>query len=152
MAGWLFACGPLRVHTYLIPAKIEPGWITIEYDNPKCAPLSENVLGREYVIPQSGFLCTSSPIYTGWYRERYYSVDENNNRILLEPNKIIHRQQSFYVNKGSLTTGTSCKVSGTEFFYGPKEKLTWENPIMNDENFLKVHPECGQQGEKVTVK
>src|ERR1044072_926562 len=66
LIGWLsIACGPLRVHTYLIPAKIEPRWITIEYDNPRCTRLKESAFGQEFVIPESGFLCTSSAMYTG---------------------------------------------------------------------------------------
>lgn len=149
LIGWLsIACGPLRVHTYLIPAKIEPRWITIEYDNPRCTRLKESAFGQEFVIPESGFLCTSSAMYTGWHRDKYYSIDENDNRIAVQPGELIHREGSFYINQGSFSAGTSCKVSGVEFFYGRKEKLTSENPIMKDEAFLKLHPECSQQGKK----
>ncbi len=150
LIGWLsMACGPLRVHTYLIPAKIEPRWITIEYDNPKCTPLKENALGREFVIPESGFLCTSSPMYRGWHREKYYSVDENNNRTALQTDERILRRESFNINQPSSNVGMIvCKVTGEEFFYGSKEKLTSENPIMKDEAFLKLHPECSRQNEK----
>ena len=142
--GWLLmACGPLRVHTYLIPAKIEPSWITIEHDNPKCTPLKEDVFGRELVIPESGFLCTSTPIYMGWHREKYYSVDANNKRTALQLDERIFRRGALAEHHFSSGTGTIvCKVSGLEFFYGPKEKLTADNPIMKDEAFLKLHPEC----------
>jgi hypothetical protein len=150
--GWLsIACGPLRVHTYLIPAKIEPHWITIEYDNPKCAPLKEGTFGREFVIPESGFLCTSSSMYTGWHREKYYSVDVNNNRVALQADERIFRREGFNINKPSLDAGMIvCKVTGEEFFYGPKEKLTNENPIMQDEDFLtQYHPECRNRAAPV---
>ncbi len=154
LVGWLsMACGPLRVHTYLIPVKIEPRWITIEYDNPRCPPLKESAFGREFVIPESGFLCTSSPMYTGWHREKYYSVDENNNRTALQTDERIFRRESFNINQPSSDAGMIvCKVTGEEFFYGPKEKLTSENPMMKDEAFLKQHPECSQQGEKGGLK
>jgi len=87
-------------------------------------------------------------MYTGWHREKYYLVDENNNRTALQTSELVHRQGSFYINRGSLSAGTSCKVSGAEFFYGPKEKLIADNPIKQDEDFLKLHPGCGQQDEK----
>jgi uncharacterized protein (DUF169 family) len=150
--GWLsMACGPLRVHSYLIPSKIEPHWITIEYDNPKCAPLKEGAFGREFVIPESGFLCTSSSMYTGWHREKYYSVDGNNNRTALQTDERIFRRESLAERKFSSDAGmVVCKVTGDEFFYGPKEKLTSENPIMEDENFLTSHPECRHRG--ITTK
>lgn len=150
LIGWLLmSCGPLRVHTYLIPAKIGPHWITIEYENPKCMPLKETAFGREFIIPESGFLCTSSQMYTGWHRENYYSVDENNNRTALKTDERILRRNSFNINRAVSGVGMSvCKVTGEEFFYGPKEKLISENPVLKDEAFLKQHPECSRQGEK----
>jgi Family of unknown function (DUF6843) len=151
--GWLLmACGPLRVHTYLIPANIEPRWITIEYNNPKCAPLKESTFGREFVIPESGFLCTSSHMYTLWHRDKYYLVNENNNRTAVQTDERIFRRESFNINQPSSDAGmTACKVTGEEFFYGPKEKLTYENPIMQDENFLtRYHTECRHRD--ITVK
>ena len=136
------ACGLLRVHTYLIPAKMESRWITIEYNNPKCAPLKENRFARELVIPESGFLCTSSPPYPGWYRPEYYLFDEVNTRTALDSDRLIHRQGSFIIQLGSFNGGATCEVGADEFFYGPMEKLTADNPIRTDELFLKLHPEC----------
>src|SRR5882724_6039706 len=138
------ACGPLRLQTYLIPATMEPRWITIEYNNPNCPPLEKSIFGTNFVIPKSGFLCTSSPMYKGWHRTKYYLIDENNNRTLLQPDERILRQESFYVNDPSSDPSLPvCKVTADEFFYGPKEKLTYENPIMYDEDFLNhYHPEC----------
>ena len=151
MAGWLMACGLLRVHTYLIPAKMAPRWITIEYENPKCAPLRETAFGGEFVIPESGFLCTSSAMYTGWHREEYYLVDENNNRTALRVDERIFRRESFNINELSSEPGMAvCKLTVEEFFYGPKEKLTYENPIRQDESFLtQYHPECRRRDMRV---
>jgi hypothetical protein len=88
-------------------------------------------------------------MYTGWHREQYYSVDENNNRTALQTDERILRRESLAEHKFSSDTGMIvCKVTGEEFFFGPKEKLTSENPIMKDEAFLKLHPECSRQGEK----
>jgi hypothetical protein len=61
----------------------------------------------------------------------------------------ISRRETFNINQPSSDVGMSvCKVSGEESFYGPKEKLIPENPIMKDEAFLNLHPECRQQGKK----
>ena len=130
----------------LIPTKLGSRWITIEYGNPKCTPLKESSFGRELVIPESGFLCTSSPVYSGWHRREYYLFDENNNRSTLQSDDLIHQHRSFVIHQGRLSDGTSCNVAGVEFFYGPKEKLTPDNPIKTDEAFLKLHPECRSNG------
>jgi hypothetical protein len=79
----------------------------------------------------------------GWHRDEYYLVDENNNRTALQTDERIFRREALAERKFSSDAGTSsCKVTGEEFFYGPKEKVTTENPIMGDEAFLRLHPEC----------
>jgi hypothetical protein len=109
------AQGPFRVHTYLIPAKMEQRWITIEYDNPKCPPLSENDSGRELVIPETGFLCTSSQRESGRHRAEYYVVDEHQRRTALKPDQWIQRRESFTTRSISSATGSAeslCDVAG----------------------------------------
>ncbi len=83
-------------------------------------------------------------MYRGWHREQYYSVDKNNNRAALRIDERILRREAFNINEPSSGPGRAvCKVTGEEFFYGPKEKLTYENPIRQDESFLtQYHPEC----------
>jgi hypothetical protein len=153
LIGWLLpACGPLRVQSYLISKKMKPGWVTIEYENPNCSPLKEGVFGQEFIIPESGFLCTSSSAYTGWHREKYYLVDEQNRRSALEINEQIFRRESFNIKEPSDPNKQACKVTADEFFYGPKNELTYENPIMQDENFLKLHPGCRHSGIETTIK
>lgn len=135
----------IQIETYLIPVKMQSRWITIEYDNPNCPPLNENDSGREVAIPRSGFLCTSSPRYMGWHRTEYYLVDESKRRIALRTPEFIHRREGFNLRYLSSVPGDpGCDVSGEEFFYGPKERLTYENPIVKDEGFLKLHPSCRQ--------
>jgi Family of unknown function (DUF6843) len=130
------SCAPLRTKTYLIPAKIESRWITIEYSNPECEPLKESTFGRELNIPDTGYLCTSTAMDTEWHREIFYLIDDHNNRTEIRPEDRVFRRESFNVNQ------STCKVVGEEFFYGQKEMLTYENPILSDENFLKLHPKC----------
>lgn len=154
LIAWLVpACGPLRVQSYLISTKMKPGWVTIEYENPKCSPLKESLFGQEFVIPESGFLCTSSSMYMGWQRRKYYLIDESNHRTALEPGEMIFREEGRQVNERSLDAGMPvCKVTAEEFFYGPKDKLTYENPIQQDENFLKLHPGCRRSGIETPTK
>lgn len=134
---------PFGVETYLIPAKMEPRWITIEYENPNCPALNRNALGREVVIPESGYLCTSSSRDADWHRVRYFLVGEGNRRIPLRANERIHRRGSFNLrDSSSEPSKIPCDVSGEEFFYGPQKELTYENPIVKDESFLKLHPGC----------
>jgi hypothetical protein len=135
----------IQIETYLIPVKMQSRWITIEYDNPNCPPLNENDSGREVAIPGSGFLCTSSPRYMGWHRTKYYFVDESKRRTALRAPEFIHRREGFILKYLSSVPGDpACDVTGEEFFYGPKEKLTYENPIAKDKDFLKLHPSCRQ--------
>lgn len=134
---------PFGVETYLIPAKMEPRWITIEYENPNCPPLNKNAFGREVVIPESGFLCTSSSRHADWHRVRYLLVGPGNRRNPLGANERIHRRGSFNLRDSSSEPGKIlCDVSGEEFFYGPINKLTNENPIRENKRFLRLHPEC----------
>jgi hypothetical protein len=139
----LQACGPLRVHTYLIAADTEPGWVTIEYGNPRCPALVDGIFGREFLIPKSRYLCTSSQRYEGLHRAKYYLIDSNNNRTSLNESERIFKPESFFWKEGSLEQGLpDCNVTGDEFFYGPKDKLTYDNPIRKDPEFLKLHSDC----------
>ena len=126
------------VHSYLIPAKMKPGWVTIEYENPKCESLKEFSGGREFVIPESGYLCTSSSMYMGWAQRRYFVVEEGGRRTPLKVKKHIWREASFRINE------SDCKVVAEEYFYG--KKVTHENAILFDEKFLEEHPGCRNRG------
>jgi hypothetical protein len=142
------ACDSFRVETYLIPTKMKPQWITIEYKNPKCHPLKKSSFSQEFIIPESGFICTSDSQYEGWSYRRYFLVNEKGERTPLKIGEHIWREGTMYVNEPSLDEGQpQCNVTADEFFYGSKEDLTYENPIMGDEIFLKeYHPECRNRG------
>lgn len=145
---WLQACSSFRVEIYLISAEMKPQWITIEHENSKCQSLKEGLFSQEFVIPESGFLCTSDSLYKGWSLRRYFLVNEKRERTPLKIKQHIWREGAFYVNESSLEMGQSpCRVVADEFFYGSKDGLTYENPIMENEIFLKAyHPECRHRG------
>ena len=146
IGGCSQSAGLFRVHTYLIPAKLKLGWISIEYENPQCPKLEEGRWGREVVVPESGFLCTSSSLYTGWHRTEFYAVDENGARTSIREDEI-HRKGTVSIIRSSMEPGAVpiCDVKNLqEFFYGPNEKLTYGNAITKNESFLRYHPECAE--------
>ena len=141
------ACGLFRTQTYLIPANMKPGWITIEYKNPKCQPLKDGEFCQEIIIPESGFLCTSSSQYSGWHKREYFLVNEKGERTLLKVGKHIWGEGSFRRAKEVLPGGQlRYPLEGEEFLYDPEGKIKEENQIMKDEAFLKYHPECRDTG------
>jgi hypothetical protein len=143
----LQACGLFCTQTYLIPANMKPRWITIEYKNPKCQPLKDSVLGQEIMIPESGFLCTSSPQYSGWHKREYFLVNEKGERTPLKVGEHIWGESSFRSAGGALPDGRfRCNLEGGEFFFGSEVEVSEENPIMKDEAFLEYHPECQEKG------
>jgi hypothetical protein len=156
LAMFLFqSCGFFRVETYLIPADMKPRWINIEYDNPKCPPLNGSKLSQEFVIPESGFICTSSPAYNGWFQRKFFLVDAKGKRTQLKEEGNIWQEGVISKDEPSLDEGQPrCKVSLTQFFYGTKDDPMGNNPIFQDEDFLRdYHPECrntGIQSQKKT--
>ncbi|HZH91124.1 MAG TPA: hypothetical protein VEX70_10975 [Pyrinomonadaceae bacterium] len=143
----LQACGLFHTQTYLIPANMKPRWITIEYKNPKCAPLKDVALGEEIMIPESGFLCTSSSQYSGWHKREYFLLNEKGERTPLKVSEHIWGESSFRKAEGALPDGKfRCNLEGGEFFYGSEGGVSEENPIIKDEAFLKYHPECREAG------
>ncbi len=130
----LYVVKPVRVQTYLLPSKLKPGWVIIEYDNPKCAPLEEGRLWQMHVIPESGYLCTSSHSEAGLTYQRYYLVNETGKRIQLAMGKQIFQRRSLYLNPAN----GACKVSAEEFWYGPEDQINNEDAVLLE----RFHPEC----------
>ena len=128
----LYAGKPVRLQSYLLPSTLKYGWVTIEYDNPNCSKIKGGPLGDEFVIPQSGYLCTSSPMETGLTYQRYYLVNDKGERTSLDIDQQIHVRASVFVSRGS------CNITAETFWYGPKDKIT------NDKtDFIeKFHSEC----------
>ena len=125
---------PVRVQTYLLPATLKPGWVAIEYDNPKCAALRESRLWQEHVIPESGYLCTSSHRKTRWVYRKYYLVQANGERTTLTVGKQIFKEITVYLNP----LNPDCKVIAESFWYGPQEQIDNQHDVL----LKKLHPEC----------
>jgi hypothetical protein len=125
---------PVRVQTYLLPSTLKPGWVAIEYENPKCAPLKEGRLWQEHMIPESGYLCTSSHRETGWVYSKYYLVAPNGKRTRLAIGKQIFREITIYLDP----LNPECKVIAESFWYGPQEQIDNQAEVL----LKKLHPEC----------
>lgn len=124
---------PIHLQTYLLSSKIETKWIAIEYDNPKCSPLAKSVLGREIEVPESGYVCTSSPMEMGWTYSKFYLVD-NDKRIAITEEKQIFAQSALFINQGA------CSVTAEIFLYESKNISKASNQRTS---FIEVyHPEC----------
>lgn len=132
----LYALKPVRLQTYLLPSTMKPGWVIIEYENPNCAPLREGRLWQEHVIPESGYLCTSSHSEEGLTYQRYYLVDEKGERTRLVLSEQIFQRCSIQLNPFD----KACKVTAEEFWYGPKEQINNEDVAL----LKKLHPECSK--------
>jgi hypothetical protein len=132
----LFIWWPIRVQTYVLSSKMKPGWVIIEYENPKCQPLRKTLVGQEFVIPESGYMCTSSPIYIGWFREEYY-LEENGRRTPLKRQLIFRHTTS-----SILADEEKCQTKYESFWYGPQDQIT--NEAIN--LIKKYHPECRDAG------
>jgi len=127
---------PVRVQTYLLPSTLKPGWVTIEYENPKCPPLREGRLWQEHVIPESGYLCTSSRRERGWFYRKYYLVQVNGERKPLIEGKDIFQESAIYLDAGN----PDCKVIANSFWYGLKEQIDNQQ----HEVLKQHHPECNK--------
>jgi hypothetical protein len=130
----VYAWKPISVQTYRLPATLKTGWVTIEYENPKCAPLGEGRLWQEHVIPESGYLCTSSQRETGWFYRRYYLVQSNGERRRLVESKEIFQESTIYLGIGS----PDCKVIANSFWYGPQAEIDNQQHVVLE----RLHPEC----------
>ena len=112
---------------------MKEGWITIELGNPKCPPL-KNRTRREFIIPESGYVCTSTPRHEKWFYDWYYLVDENGKRTPLVKDKEIFQRTSIIFDYSY----QNCKVVADSFWYGSQDKIDNQNDVA----LQKHHPEC----------
>ncbi len=137
------SCGATK-RAVLIPATMKPQWINIEYGNPKCPPATETECNQEFVVPESGFVCTSTPDNKGWwYADNYFLVDKDGKRTLLNYEDI-WQKGTISLDQPALETGTGkCKVTLSQFFYGKQTDVRSTNTIFQNEDFLNnYHPQC----------
>ena len=59
------------------------GWVTVEYEQPSCPPLSSDGIRMVVVVAPTGRACTSSPIQDGWHLTRYEYVLPNGRRQVI---------------------------------------------------------------------
>jgi hypothetical protein len=125
---------PIIFETYLIPSTMKEGWVTIELGNPKCPHLRHGRGWREVVIPESGYVCTSTPQHTKLFYDWYYLVDQNGKRTPLA-----YEQQIFKRNTIQLDAlNPNCKVVADSFWYGRQDKIDNQEAVA----LQKRHPEC----------
>ena len=145
---FLFQSCQIRQEIFLIPANMKPLWASVEYDNPKCPALNGTELKQEFLVPESGYICTSSSNYKGAYQRRFFLIDADGKRTPLKTEGNIWQQAVLSQDNPSRDEGQpDCKVSVSQFFYGTKDDLKSNNPIFQDEKLFEVHPECINVGK-----
>ena len=128
-----------RVQTFVLAPGTDHGWVTIEQGNSTCPSLPESSVFHTINIPESHFLCTSSPTYLGWGYERYALLDSDGSLTPLKIGDLIHQRTSFIVGE----LGRPCNFSGIQFFYGPRGSIAGAKPLLDDPEFLtRYHPDC----------
>jgi len=141
----LYVREPVIFETYLIPSTMKEGWVTIELGNPKCPPLKQGQGWREFVIPESGYLCTSTQRHTKYFYDWYYLVDENGQRTPLVKNRQIFQRISIFLDP--LNPNPNCKdVVADAFWYGRQDKIDNQHDVA----LQKHHPECS--GLRIPIK
>lgn len=64
-----------RTEVYQIRSP-EPGWVEVHLGEASCPPLPVRDGKEIFVIPESGRLCTSSEIQTGWGRQEFFLLQQ----------------------------------------------------------------------------
>ena len=123
---------PVRLQTYLLSSDVSSGWIVVEFGNPHCPSIQEARLWREFVIPSSGYLCTSSSMEPGLVYERFYLVDREGNRRALKISDWIHVRATTLVNE------PECNLTAKTFWYGPKGGVSGHSSDV----IRRYHPAC----------
>lgn len=147
----LFSSAPdIFREVILIPALMQPRWINVEYNNPKCPTLEKNESVLVLPIPESGYVCMSNSGPEDLFQRSYFLMGLGGERTPLTPREQIFQEAVLSKDEPSLDEGFPvCKVSLHQFFYGKKGDLKESNPIFFDEAFLKIHPECRRTGHSV---
>lgn len=104
-----------KVRNYDIPRRIPFGWIVVDSNRAGCPPLGGGA-AQTIAIPVSGYVCTSSPPYSGLAWHRFYLVDENGGRHKLDTEHWIHREISLH---GRRSAYGPCNYDADAFYYGP---------------------------------
>jgi hypothetical protein len=123
---------PVRFISYRIPVSTGSSWIAIEYNRPDCSPLIETAFGREIIVPESGYLCTSSAMEPGWTFDSFYAY-ENGKEMALKKDEQVVSQSVLQVGYDG------CGVLAEVFLVVPNG----DKPNNTRSSFIDAyHPEC----------
>src|SRR5436853_453864 len=121
-------CGiQVREQTVIIPAKLKSSWISIEYENPRCQKLDENQSSRKLIIPESGYLCTSSEMWDVRHDD-FYMVDMQGETKQVDADEQIHTRYTISPPEG-------CHLKAEEFWFGDRGTESGASSFVN-----KYHP------------
>lgn len=116
---------------YVVTLEVRgPGWVVIEYQNPKCPRLPRRFFGRAVTVPPSGYACFADDPMVGPVVMRVR--DPEGRRIRAD--RIWRR---------GLVTSTlgSCRIAADVFFFGSAEQLDASTQDVG--SVLRArHPEC----------
>jgi len=127
------ACGKPHMEHYLLSDRLTPGYVVIEYGNPKCPAADVGLFTREIYVEPSGYACTSSQLDHVVYVWKYYRVDSRGSRTPLAEGK-----DFFAPSTLGRANGEQC-IQAQIFLYGnagPVPKRDWWQMIE------ARHPEC----------
>ena len=112
---------PVRIEIVL-NEKLWNRWVVIVFNQKTCPPINFNQDRVVITVPDSGFVCTSSPIPHPGASESFYVIDSKMRKKKIEPKKHIH----LYI---STSTSGGPAVSPEEFA-AIKEKMEkeWDDP------------------------
>ena len=127
---WIYL-QPVSIQTYRL-APMKTSWVAVEYDRKDCPTLTEGWFGRELEIPSEGYLCTSSPMETGWTYDLFYLEQEPSVRLNDEINITLRGFTSVRLEK--------CQVQAEVFLVRLNE---FDKPSNTRTSFLEIYrPEC----------
>lgn len=125
---WLMEKRPNR--DYYIPKGYE-GWVMIHYNIPDTPPLEKKDGVLQFVIPESGFMETTSELDIGWRRDRFFWQTENGVEEVPSSVEIdgeyhiyIHRHKYYARSHMGIVKGLPV---GTDTILWDQTKITKEN-------------------------
>ncbi len=90
-----------QVEDYVIAPDTPEGWINIELSNRTCRS-TPGFLRREFMVPPSGYLCTSNGPFDGITLPRYWLLGKDGRRIRLHVGKDVFRFSPDFAGVGRM--------------------------------------------------
>ncbi len=121
----------VRTNDYVLTAGTVEGWVIIELANPAC-PEIVGRWHREFVVPSSAYLCTSTGPTQGLVYERYWLMDVDGRRTRIKIGQDVHARSDTEFDF------TNCQLAASIFWYGKGEAITADVSSV----IRKRNPEC----------